>query len=196
MINYLVGEIVLKSENLVVLEVNGIGYELNVSMFTLDNLPQTGSVSRVYTYMHVREDEISLFGFSSIDEKNVFLKLISVSGIGPKVALAILSGIKLSDLMVAIKTGDVKLLSTVKGLGKKTAERIVLELKDKISVVGFDSEVAGENIANESIIDEATEALIALGVNKNEAYRLARENSLNCETTEDIIRKAFQNLSN
>ena len=196
MINYLVGEIVLKSENLVVLEVNGIGYELNVSMFTLDNLPQTGSVSRVFTYMHVREDEISLFGFSSIDEKNVFLKLISVSGIGPKVALAILSGIKLSDLMVAIKTGDVKLLSTVKGLGKKTAERIVLELKDKISVVGFDSEVAGENIANESIIDEATEALIALGVNKNEAYRLARENSLNCETTEDIIRKAFQNLSN
>lgn len=196
MINYLVGEIVLKSENLIVLEVNGIGYELNVSMFTLDNLPQTGSVSRVFTYMHVREDEISLFGFSSIDEKNVFLKLISVSGIGPKVALAILSGIKLSDLMVAIKTGDVKLLSTVKGLGKKTAERIVLELKDKISVVGFDSEVAGENIANESIIDEATEALIALGVNKNEAYRLARENSLNCETTEDIIRKAFQNLSN
>lgn len=196
MINYLVGEIVLKSENLVVLEVNGIGYEFNVSMFTLDNLPQTGSVSRVFTYMHVREDEISLFGFSSIDEKNVFLKLISVSGIGPKVALAILSGIKLSDLMVAIKTGDVKLLSTVKGLGKKTAERIVLELKDKISVVGFDSEVAGENIANESIIDEATEALIALGVNKNEAYRLARENSLNCETTEDIIRKAFQNLSN
>lgn len=196
MINYLVGEIVLKSENLVILEVNGIGYELNVSMFTLDNLPQTGSVSRVFTYMHVREDEISLFGFSSIDEKNVFLKLISVSGIGPKVALAILSGIKLSDLMVAIKTGDVKLLSTVKGLGKKTAERIVLELKDKISVVGFDSEVAGENIANESIIDEAREALIALGVNKNEAYRLARENSLNCVTTEDIIRKAFQNLSN
>ncbi len=196
MINYLVGEIVLKSENLVVLEVNGIGYELNVSMFALDNLPQTGSVSRVFTYMHVREDEISLFGFFSIDEKNVFLKLISVSGIGPKVALAILSGIKPSDLMVAIKTGDVKLLSTVKGLGKKTAERIVLELKDKISVVGFDSEVAGENIANESIIDEATEALIALGVNKNEAYRLARENSLNCETTEDIIRKAFQNLSN
>lgn len=193
MINYLVGEIAYKSENLIVIEIGGVGYEVNVSMTTLDSLPPVGSVCKVYTYLNVREDELSLFGFSSIEEKEMFIKLISVSGIGPRVALSILSGIRLSDLAVAIKTGDTKLLSTIKGLGKKTAERIVLELKDKISVVGLSHEQFEEPL-NESMIDEATEALISLGINKNEAYRLARENSSMCQTTEEIIRKVFQNL--
>lgn len=193
MINYLVGEIAYKSENLIVIEIGGVGYEISVSMTTLDSLPPVGSVCKVYTYLNVREDELSLFGFSSIEEKEMFIKLISVSGIGPRVALSILSGIRLSDLAVAIKTGDTKLLSTIKGLGKKTAERIVLELKDKISVVGFSHEQFEEPL-NESMIDEATEALISLGINKNEAYRLARENSSMCQTTEEIIRKVFQNL--
>ena len=193
MINYLVGEIIFKAENLVVLENAGIGYEINVSMTTLDALPTVGSVCKIFTFLNVREDELSLFGFSSLEEKDMFLKLVSVSGIGPKVALSILSGIRLSDLLIAIKTQDLKRLSAIKGLGKKTAERIVLELKDKVSVVGAACEESSQ-VINESIIDEATEALIALGINKNEAYRLARENSSNCETTEDIIRKAFQNL--
>ena len=193
MINYLVGEIAYKSENLIVIEIGGVGYEISVSMTTLDSLPPVGSVCKVYTYLNVREDELSLFGFSSVEEKEMFLKLISVSGIGPRVALSILSGIRLSDLAVAIKTGDTKLLSTIKGLGKKTAERIVLELKDKISVVGLSHEQCEEPL-NESMIDEATEALISLGINKNEAYRLARENSSMCQTTEEIIRKVFQNL--
>ena len=193
MINYLVGEIIFKAENLVVLENAGIGYEINVSMTTLDALPAVGSVCKIFTFLNVREDELSLFGFSSLEEKDMFLKLVSVSGIGPKVALSILSGIRLSDLLIAIKTQDLKRLSAIKGLGKKTAERIVLELKDKVSVVGAACEEPSQ-VINESIIDEATEALVALGINKNEAYRLARENSSNCETTEDIIRKAFQNL--
>ena len=193
MINYLVGEIIFKGENLVVLENAGIGYEINVSMTTLDALPTVGSVCKIFTFLNVREDELSLFGFSSLEEKDMFLKLVSVSGIGPKVALSILSGIRLSDLLIAIKTQDLKRLSAIKGLGKKTAERIVLELKDKVSVVGAACEEPSQ-VINESIIDEATEALVALGINKNEAYRLARENSSNCETTEDIIRKAFQNL--
>lgn len=194
MINYLVGEIVLKSENLLVVENNGIGFEIFVSMATIDSLPSVGSVGKVFTYMNVREDEISLYGFSTVEEKELFLKLISVSGIGPKVGLSILSGIRISDLAVAIKTGDTKLLSTIKGLGKKTAERIVLELKDKISVVGYSIQNE-ETVLNESIIDEATEALISLGISKNEAYRLSRENSVGSNTAEEIIRKAFQNLN-
>ena len=193
MINYIVGELVSKSENAVVVENNSVGYEIFVSQTTLSSLPQVGSVAKIYTFLNVREDELSLFGFSTLEEKDMFLKLTSVSGIGPKVALSILSGIKLSDLAVAIKTEDTKLLSSIKGLGKKTAERIVLELKDKISIVGFSEE--NVPMLNESAIDEATEALIALGVNKNDAYRLARENAMEGDKAEDIITRAFQNLN-
>ncbi|MCI6542814.1 MAG: Holliday junction branch migration protein RuvA [Firmicutes bacterium] len=193
MINYIVGELVSKSENAVVVENNSVGYEIFVSQTTLSSLPQVGAVAKIYTFLNVREDELSLFGFSTLEEKDMFLKLTSVSGIGPKVALSILSGIRLSDLAVAIKTEDTKLLSSIKGLGKKTAERIVLELKDKISIVGFSEE--NVPMLNESAIDEATEALIALGVNKNDAYRLARENAMEGDKAEDIITRAFQNLN-
>ncbi|MGN0748415.1 MAG: Holliday junction branch migration protein RuvA [Christensenellales bacterium] len=193
MFNYIIGEIVLKSENSVVVENNSVGFEIFVSQSTLLSLPSIGSVAKIYTYLNVREDEMSLFGFSTLEEKEMFLKLISVSGIGPKVALSILSGIRLSDLSIAIKTEDIKVLSTIKGLGKKTAERIVLELKDKISVIGFNEE--NVPMLNESAIDEATEALVALGINKNEAYRLARENARENDKAEEIITRAFQNLN-
>lgn len=195
MINYLIGEIIAKNENSVVLENNGIGYEIFASATTISTLPVLGANARIYAYLHVREDELSLYGFSTLEEKEMFLKLIDVSGIGPKVALGILSGIRLSDLAVAIKTGDTKLLSTIKGLGKKTAERIVLELKDKISVVGFENHESQTLAVDENMIDEATEALVALGISKNDAYRLARENSAGSESAEDIIRKAFQNMN-
>lgn len=195
MINYLIGEITEKTESSVVVEANGIGYEIFVSLTTLNSLPVLNATAKIYTYLHVKEDGVCLYGFSSLEEKQTFLKLIEVSGIGPKVALAILSGITVSDLCVAIKTGDVKLLSTVKGLGKKTAERIVLELKDKISVVGFAKQENENSLINENIVDEATQALIALGVGKNDAYRLARANAQGSQSAEDIIRKAFQNFN-
>lgn len=166
-------------------------------MTTLDSLPYVGNIAKIYTFLNVREDEMSLYGFATIDEKNMFLKLTEVSGIGPKVALSILSGGRLSDLSIAIKKEDVKLLSTIKGIGKKTAERIVVELKDKIDLVGFDTiSNEKEESINESAVDEATEALISLGVNKNEAYRLARENTKGNDKAEDIVRKVFQNLNN
>lgn len=195
MINYLIGEIIAKNENSIIIENNGIGYEIFASATTISTLPLIGTTARVFAYLHVREDEMSLYGFSTLEEKEMFLKLIDVSGIGPKVALGILSGIRLSDLAVAIKTGDTKLLSTIKGLGKKTAERIVLELKDKISVVGFETQETQNLITDENMIDEATEALVALGISKNDAYRLARENAAGSESAEDIIRKAFQNMN-
>lgn len=195
MFNYLIGEVAHKGENLVVLENNGVGFEIRVSMSTLEMLP-IGSVAKIFTFMNVREDEISLYGFANLDEKEMFLKLIGVTGIGPRVALTILSSIRLSDLAVAIKTEDIKLLCTIKGLGRKTAERIVLELKDKIELIGYSAEKSKfEENFNTSAVDEATEALISLGVNRNEAYRLARENAKGCTTSEEIIRKTFQNLN-
>jgi len=197
MYNYITGEVASKTEGLVVLENNGIGYEIHASMTTIDALPCIGEVGKVYTFLNVREDEMSLYGFATTEEKNMFLKLTEVSGIGPKGALSILSGIRLSDLAVAIKTEDLKLLSTIKGIGKKTAERIILELKDKVDLIGYGivKSQTEEECVNMSAIDEATEALISLGINKNEAYRLARENSKDSKTAEDIVRKTFQNLN-
>lgn len=195
MINFIYGEIASKNENSVVLDHNGIGFEIFVSTPTLSLIGQIGEMARVFTYMNVKEDELSLYGFLSIEEKNMFLKIINVSGIGPKMALQILSGLSLSDLAVAIKNEDIKLLSTIKGLGKKTAERLALELKDKIDLIGFAVQDALVEDVNVDMVDEAMQALIALGINKNEAYRLAKLNAVGAESTEDIIRKTFQNLN-
>lgn len=195
MINFISGEIVAKNENSLVLDHNGIGFEVFVSTSTLASAGQLGEMARIFTYMNVKEDEISLYGFLTMEEKNMFLKIINVSGIGPKMALTILSGLSLSDLAVAIKNEDIKLLSTIKGLGKKTAERLALELKDEIDLIGFaTSETIVEDV-NVDMVDEAMEALIALGINKNEAYRLAKLNAVGAQSTEDIIRKTFQNLN-
>lgn len=195
MINFIYGEIAAKNENSVVLDHNGIGFEIFVSTSTLSLVGQIGEMARLFTYMNVKEDELSLYGFLSMEEKNMFLKIINVSGIGPKMALQILSGLSLSDLAVAIKNEDIKLLSTIKGLGKKTAERLALELKDKIDLVGFEVQDSLAEEVNVDMVDEAMQALIALGINKNEAYRLAKLNAIGAESTEDIIRKTFQNLN-
>ena len=132
MISFLIGEIEEKREGALVLNVNGVGYELSISNNTLSSLPGVGEVTKISTYMAVREDGVFLFGFSSSEEKELFLKLTTVSGIGPKMAISILSGLTISNLITAIIGGDVRLLSNIKGLGKKTAERICLELKDLV----------------------------------------------------------------
>lgn len=191
MIGFLVGIIEEKREGIVLLDVNGVGYELNVSNTTLISLPHEGERGKVYTYLAVREDGIFLFGFSTMEEKEIFLKLITVSGIGPKVAQTILSGLSISDLCVAIKTGDVKLLSTIKGLGKKTAERICLELKDKLDLGGIPSADIAPDY-NEDTVELATQTLISLGISKNEAYMLARANAKPDDSVEDVIAKSLR----
>ena len=133
MLGFVSGKVVSIYEGTAVVENNGLGFELAVSSNTLDSL-KTGADVKLFTYLQLREDGLTLFGFATVEEKEVFLKLISVSGIGPKVALSVLSGLKMSDLSSAIVTGDMAVLTSVKGLGKKTAERIVLELKDKVDV--------------------------------------------------------------
>lgn len=194
MINFIIGEIEEKTENSLILNCNDMGFEVFVSTNTIVNAGNLGEIAKLFTYLNVKEDEMSLYGFLTKEEKNMFLKLITVSGVGPKLALTVLSGLTLSDLSIAIKSEDIKLLSTIKGLGKKTAERIALELKDKVDVLGCYEETSQPEI-NINMVDEATDALVALGLNKNEAYRLAKLNAVDSETTEDIIRKAFQNLN-
>lgn len=194
MISFLVGNIEEKKENYVVIDVNGVGFEVFVSNNTLVSLPMPGENAKIYTYMAVREDGIFLFGFSSLEERDVFNKLITVSGVGPKLAITILSGLSLSDLIVAIINEDSKLLSKIKGLGKKTAERLCLELKDKLNVLGIDDSSSNSFDVNydEDAVQLATDTLISLGINKNEAYMLARSNAANNATAEEIISKSLR----
>lgn len=199
MISFLVGTIEEKYENTLVLDVNGVGYELQISNNSLVALPDVNETTKVYTYLHVKEDGITLFGFATQEEKGIFMKLITVSGVGPKMAISILSGMKISDLIVAISREEVSLLAKIKGLGKKTAERICLELKDKISAVGYGTDLFNykenlDNFYDENALNDAVETLINLGVNKNDAYRLARANAGDGATAEEIILKVLRYL--
>ena len=191
MISFLIGTIEDKQENSLLLDVGGVGFEMSISSNTFSALPMVGESVKVLTYMSVREDDISLYGFSSTEEKDLFIKLISVSGIGPKVAISILSGLTLNALSIAIANKDVKMLSKIKGLGAKTAERICVELKDKVSAFPLiDGNQADDY--DESAVQMATDTLIALGISKSEAYMLARSNAGDNATAEEIIAKSLR----
>ncbi len=193
MISFLIGVIEEKSEGLLIVDVNGVGYELAVSNNTLVSLPQVGETAKVLCYMAVREDAVSLIGFATREERDLFNKLITVSGVGPKLALGILSGMKVSDLQIAIAKEEIGLLSKIKGLGKKTAERLCLELKDKISFMGALPIEMGEiEFVDEDTVALATETLVSLGINKNEAYRLARSFAKDNASVEEIISKSLR----
>ena len=191
MISFLIGTIEDKQENSLLLDVGGVGFEISISSNTFSALPMVGESVKVLTYMSVREDDISLYGFSSKEEKDLFIKLISVSGIGPKVAISILSGLTLNALSIAIANKDVKMLSKIKGLGAKTAERICVELKDKVSAFPLiDGNQADDY--DESAVQMATDTLIALGISKSEAYMLARSNAGDNASAEEIIAKSLR----
>ena len=140
MISCLKGELFQKSQEKATLLVNGVGYEVFLSSASIEKLPQLGEEIFLYTYTHVREDALHLFGFADTDEKQMFLLLINVSGVGPKLALAILSGIRPADLARAIATKDIARLTGLSGVGKKTAERLCLDLKDKVGVIAGTAE--------------------------------------------------------
>lgn len=192
MISFLVGIIEEKTDTTLTLDVNGVGYELGISRSTYLSLPAEGERAKVLTFMSVREDGVSLFGFATKEEKELFLKLTSVSGIGPRVAIGILSGMPISELIKSILQGDLRSLSAIKGLGKKTAERLCLELKDKLSPVGVLSENEKAFDYDEDAVALATDTLISLGVNKNEAYNLAKSNAGPNATAEEIISKSLR----
>lgn len=197
MIAFLVGTIEEKRENLLTMDVNGVGYELTISNNTLVSLPMEGETAKILTYLQVSENTgVCLYGFATTEEKAMFLKLITVSGIGPKMAIGILSGMKLSDLIVAIINEDSNMLSKIKGLGKKSAERICLELKDKVSTNGFaiENNTQFSGNYNETALNDAVDTLINLGVNKNDAYKLARSKATENTTAEEIILKVLREL--
>ena len=172
MYSYIKGKITESGENYIVVENNGIGYELSVSENAVCELSKQSGDVKVYCYLSVREDGVSLFGFSSEREKSMFLQLIGVSGVGPKLALTALSGMTTEQFAAAIVRSDIKALSKIKGVGKKTAERIVLELRDKVSkdyeAVG-ETDVVTSAAKSEEANEDAVLALMTLGYTKQEA---------------------------
>jgi holliday junction DNA helicase RuvA len=155
------GTILDLKTNAVVLDVHGVGYELSIPLGTFSALPPAGEKAVLHVHTHVREDALQLFGFATPQEKYVFERLLSVSGIGPKVALTVLSGLPLPDLVAAIASQNARLLSTIPGVGKKLAERLGLELKEKLA--GFGLGAPGAPAAKTSVVDDAIGALQNLG---------------------------------
>lgn len=162
MIARLSGTLLELKTNGVVLDVAGVGYELAIPLGTFSALPPAGEKAVLHVHTHVREDAIQLFGFATREEKAVFERLISVSGIGPKVALTVLSGLPLPELVGAIVSQNARLLSTIPGVGKKLAERLGLELKEKLSGFGLGA-APGAPAAKTSVVDDAIGALQNLG---------------------------------
>jgi len=196
MIGYLRGRVKdLTAESALIVTEIGIGFEVFVSG-SAHNIMTVNKECELYTYMQVREDGVSLFGFSTKEEKDLYLKLISVSGVGPKMGIAILSGLTVNDILSAIATSDSGRLSTVKGLGKKTAEKIILELRDKVSLKqsGGDFPVTAVPAAG-SGDEDALAALVNLGFSRAESLRaIARAREQGAATVEDIIVLALRGM--
>jgi len=162
MIAFLRGRLLVKSPNRAIIECGGVGYDATISVATFTALPPEGAEARLHIYTHVREDQIALFGFAEPDEKRLFEKLLTISGIGPKLAITVLSGIDTDRLVTAIRGGDHATLTRIPGIGKKTAERVVLELKDKLE--GFAAAAVAAPISHYGPAgDDALSAMVNLG---------------------------------
>ena len=173
MIAFIRGILVEKEPTRVVIEAGGVGYEVLVPLSTYEKLPRTGSEAKLLTYHCVREDDEILFGFWSDDEKAMFAKLTSVSGVGPKIALAILSGSSIAELSMSIVGGDFKRISAIKGVGKKTAEKICVELKDKVGEFAFAGR--GDRNVAAPVAKDAVAALRALGFNEETSSKMVAD---------------------
>ena len=200
MISYIKGTLERRAESYIILETGGIGYCIFVSPATLAKLPQTGAEAKVYTYFSVKEDGMSLYGFSSIEEQEMFHKLLLVSGVGPKGALGFLSMLKPSEIVMAILSDDVKTLSKAPGVGRKTAQRVILELKDKFKTeeAFAESDGEGQNFMETAVGGdakfEAIDAMTALGYSRSEAAKAVNGVAAEGMSTEDILKAALKKM--
>ena len=200
MIGYLRGKVLSLLPESVLLDVNGVGYEVMCSGAAFANLSgvKKGEEGELYTYLQVSEQGIALYGFADLKEKELFLRLTSVQGVGAKLAIAALSALRPADLTEAIYTADVKRLTAVKGLGKKTAERIVLELHGKISadeILGEAGEARPAALPGSQADDDAVAALMNLGFTRQESARaVERARDAGAKTIEEIIGTALKGM--
>jgi len=189
---YINGEYVEKGENFIVIDAGGVGYKIYTSLVTIVGMPEFGKKVKVFTHFYVREDTQDLYGFPTNEELSMFLNLISVSGVGPKAALAILSIATPLELALAIIQKNVKVITKASGVGPKLAERVILELKNKIKNVDALSEEFAEDIVSDSG-SEAVQALVALGYSEQESKKAVGLSGDNL-SVEETIREALKNL--
>ncbi len=197
---YIKGSLEAKSLGYVVVEANGVGYKIFMSESAIDRLGEVGETVKIYTYLRVREDEMSLYGFITNEELHMFELLLSVSGIGAKSAISILSNITPSSFALAVITDDVASIKSLPGIGAKTAQRIILELKDKVKAADDTNKEELETMlskkeANMENVSEAIAALQVLGYSRKEVERALEKVEKDNLSVEDLIRKALNNLA-
>jgi len=198
MITFLEGTLVEALPTQIVVAVQGVGYQVLIPLSSFDRLPAPGASLKVLTHLQVREDAHILYGFMTAEERDLFRLLVDhVSGIGPKMALAVLSGMSVSSFKAAVVNGAVAEISRVKGVGKKTAERVVLELKDKVGVAAAWEAASSKLAEGAAEINDAVLALISLGYKQVDAHKAVKqvlEAEPGQKTTEDLVRKALKTL--
>ena len=201
MISYIRGELVAVEKEKVIIDVGGVGYGIFMPESAMGLLPQMGNEVKLYTYLNVREEAMQLFGFLTRDDLEIFKLLIGVSGIGPKGGLSILSKLTADDLRFAIMSGDSKAISAAPGIGKKTAEKVIIELKDKLDIEQIlnpsDSETKSaikmDGSAN-AVQSEAVQALVALGYGSTESLKAVNKVNSENMTVEAVLKQALKNL--
>jgi Holliday junction DNA helicase RuvA len=196
MISQLRGKIISLSPTELILDVNNVGYQIHISLSTFELLEHSDGERTILTHLHVREDALQLFGFATESERELFRHLISISGIGPKIAQGILSGLQAEELREAIQTGDIAALTSVSGVGRKTAERIILELKNKLGKIELTQTADTPTSAQLKNRSEALVALMSLGYNRPIAERALRnviQESRGLElTVEELVKRALK----
>ncbi len=196
MITYLHGSLVKRSPTEIIVDVGGVGYAVHISLSTYEQLPEINSEIHILTFYHVREDAQLLYGFMSESEREMFKLLIGVSGIGPRMAQTILSGIRPDELIKTISLGAISTLTSIPGVGKKTAERLVVELKDKVIKLEGTEKIFDLPTSSSSIRNEALTALVSLGFTREKAEQSLRSvlNEMDGKTisVEELIKRALQ----
>ncbi|WP_031555996.1 Holliday junction branch migration protein RuvA [Lachnospira multipara] len=201
MLSYVKGELEEIIGNTIVVENNGIGINIFVPATVLESLPSIGEEIKVYTYLYVREDAINVYGFLSRDDLNIFKMLITVNGIGPKGALGILSTISCNDLRYAVLSDDVATIKAAPGIGAKTAQKLIIELKDKIKLESEETAFININKAKSGgdelmLKNDAIEALVALGFAQKEAIGAVKLVDITGKNSDEILSEALKNLTN
>ncbi len=198
MIAFVEGQLVEKQPTHIIVNVGGIGMEMEIPLSSFQALGGLNTTVHVFTHLNVREDSWNLFGFATTDEKNLFRQLVSVSGIGPKLAITILSGISVADFASAILMEDVKVLSSIQGVGKKTAARLVRELREAVDKAGIGTEAElpiAPGGGDQSVINDAVMGLVALGYERADARRAVAQVTANSDeafTSESLLRRVLQ----
>ncbi len=193
MIGRIRGDVVATEDEVVLVDVRGVGYEVNVTQTTLANLSATPTVE-LFTHQAVRDDAITLFGFPSLEERALFRLLIKVSGVGPRVAMAMLGFLPAEALTRCIADGETGLLTKVPGVGKRTAERVIVELKDRLDALPIAARESGGAVAQDHAVEDAIRALVGLGWRAAEVRDVVADAHMDGESTEELIRAALRRL--